>query len=158
MFLRIELLAPKKLIGRSMRMSMVNNKTQQLWQKFMTCRSQIINSVGPELYSIQVYDKLLDIRNFNPDQEFTKWAATEVPDFSNIPEGMETFELSGGTYAVFLHQGLPSEFQKTFQYIFATWLPSSEYQLDHRSHFEVLGERYRNNHPDSEEEVWIPVK
>ncbi len=158
MFLRIELLAPKKLIGRSMRMSLVNNKTQQLWQKFMTCRSQIINSVGPELYSIQVYDKILDVRNFNPDQEFTKWAATEVIDFSNIPEGMETLELSGGTYAVFLHRGLPSEFQKTIQYIFAKWLPSTQYHLDHRPHFEVLGEKYKNNHPDSEEEVWIPVK
>ena len=158
MFLRIDLLAPKKLIGRSMRMSLVNNKTQPLWQKFMTCRSQIINSVGPDLYSIQVYDNLLDVRNFNPAHEFTKWAATEVVDFSNVPEGMEILELSGGTYAVFLHQGSLSEFQKTFQNIFAEWLPSTQYHLDHRPHFEVLGEKYKNNHPDSEEEVWIPVK
>jgi len=27
-----------------------------------------------------------------------------------------------------------------------------------QAHFELLGEKYKNNHPDSEEEVWIPIK
>ena len=45
-----------------------------------------------------------------------------------------------------------------FQYIFRTWLPSSSYQLDDRPHFEVLGAKYKNNDPESEEEIWIPIK
>jgi AraC family transcriptional regulator len=71
---------------------------------------------------------------------------------------MQSFLLPGGLYAVFHYKGLPSEGAKTFQYIFGTWLPGSEYALDNRPHFEVLGERYNNNSPDSEEEIWIPVK
>lgn len=45
-----------------------------------------------------------------------------------------------------------------FQYIFGTWLPASGYYLDNRPHFEILGHKYKNNDPDSEEEIWIPVK
>jgi AraC family transcriptional regulator len=47
---------------------------------------------------------------------------------------------------------------KTFQYIFGTWLPNSEYVLDNRPHFEILGEKYKNDDPTSEEEIWIPIK
>jgi len=155
---RIEQLAPKKLIGKSMRMSMLNNKTQELWQSFMVRRKEIENSIGSDLYSMQVYDQLLDVKNFDPAVEFTKWAAIEVNDFSFVPDGMETYELSGGQYAVFIHKGPASDFHQTFQYIFGVWLPQSKYELDHRPHFEVLGEKYKNNAPDSEEEVWIPVK
>lgn len=39
-----------------------------------------------------------------------------------------------------------------------TWLPASDYNLDNRPHFEVLGEKYKNNDPTSEEEIWIPIK
>jgi len=43
-------------------------------------------------------------------------------------------------------------------YIMSQWLPNSKYILDHRPHFELLGAKYKNNSPDSEEEVWIPIK
>ena len=47
---------------------------------------------------------------------------------------------------------------KTYGFIFNDWLPSSKYVLDTRPHFAVMGSKYRNNDPDSEEELWIPVK
>jgi AraC family transcriptional regulator len=42
--------------------------------------------------------------------------------------------------------------------MFREWLPASGYELDDRPHFEILGERYKNNDPDSEEELWFPVR
>jgi AraC family transcriptional regulator len=45
-----------------------------------------------------------------------------------------------------------------FTYIFTRWLPASGYQLDNRPHFEILGDKYKNNDPESEEEIWIPVR
>jgi AraC family transcriptional regulator len=71
---------------------------------------------------------------------------------------MESFTLKGGLYAVFLHKGAASTGQKTFQYIFEMWLPNSGYLLDNRPHFEILGAKYKNEDPNSEEEVWIPIK
>ena len=70
---------------------------------------------------------------------------------------METFTLNGGEYAVFDYKGSSND-GSIFQYIFMTWLPNSEYQLDNRPHFEVLGEKYKNNDPTTEEEIWIPIK
>jgi AraC family transcriptional regulator len=58
-----------------------------------------------------------------------------------------------------MHKGLWSEFPKTSQYIFGTWLPASPYEADTREHFEVMGEKYFGpDNPDSEEEIWVPVK
>ena len=153
---RIRTLAEKKLIGKQIQMSLADNKTFELWQSFMPRRKEIQNNIGTELYSMQVYDALY-FDNFNPNATFEKWAAIEVSDFEIIPDEMETFTLTGGLYAVFFYKGLNTD-TEIFQYIFGTWLPNSEYTLDHRPHFELLGSNYKNNDPNSEEEIWIPIK
>lgn len=150
-------LTEKKLIGKRMVMSFSNNKTVELWRSFIPGRREIKNNIGTELYSVQVYDYLY-FNNFNPDKEFEKWATIEVTDFSIIPDEKEAFILTGGLYAVFIHKGAASTGPKTFQYILGTWLPNSEYILDDRPHFEILGEKYMNEDPNSEEEIWIPIK
>lgn len=155
---RIELLSPKKLIGKHVKMCYANNQTGELWRNFMIRRKEITNNLNSDLYSLQVYDKSLDFRQFSPQTEFEKWALTEVSDFDSIPEGMEKYELEGGLYAVFDFKGMPADFPKVFQYILGTWLPNSEYELDNREHFELIGEKYKNNDPNSEEEIWIPIK
>lgn len=154
---RIETLAEKKLAGKHLRMSLVNNTTGILWQSFMQRRKEITQSMGTDLYSIQVYAPSY-FENFNPVNEFEKWAAVEVSSFDNLPEGFEPIILPPGLYAVFNQVGGPATGPQTFQYIFGTWLPSSAYMLDNRPHFELLGAKYNNNDPNSEEEIWIPVK
>ncbi|MFC5271422.1 GyrI-like domain-containing protein [Adhaeribacter terreus] len=154
---RIETITGKKLIGLHKTMSLAENKTAELWRNFMLHRKEIRNNIDTDLYSLQVYrpDHFV---NFRPHNEFEKWALTEVADFKDVPAGMETFDLPAGTYAVFNYKGKPSEAAQTFQYIFTNWLPNSAYELDNRPHFEILSEKYKNEHPDSEEEIWIPVK
>jgi len=155
MDLRIEMLPEKKLIGKRVRMSLSNNKTGELWRSFMPRRREIQNSLTPEFFSMQVYDQPVDPGN--PAQEFDKWAAVEVADFGAVPDEMEAFVLTGGLYAVFHYTGSSTD-TRIYQYIFGTWLPNSNFVLDTRPHFEVLGERYRNSDSDSEEDIWIPIK
>jgi AraC family transcriptional regulator len=154
---RIETLGEKRLVGKRMKMSLFDNKTGELWHSFMTSRKEIKNNIGSDLYSIQIYGPFY-FNNFDPGKEFEKWAAAEVTDFGDVPQGMETTIIPGGLYAVFLHKGPASSGPVTFQYIYGTWLPGSDYLLDNRPHFEILGEKYKNEAPGSEEEVWIPVK
>jgi AraC family transcriptional regulator len=156
MFLRTESLTSKKLIGMKMLMSQADNKTPGLWKNFMRRRKEITSAVGTVLFSMQLYPSTY-FDSFNPGIEFIKWAAVEVKDFDIIPEGMESFDLPEGLYAVFLHKGAPSEGVKTFQYIFQRWLPGSDFRLDNRPHFELLGEKYKHDDPTSEEEIWIPI-
>jgi AraC family transcriptional regulator len=124
----------------------------------MPYRKDISNKLSSDLFCLQVYDNSLDFKDFNPETEFEKWAAVEVSAVDNIPENMEIHTLKGGLYAVFNYKGVPSNFHQTFNYIFYTWLPMSEYEVDQRDHFEILGDKYKNNDPSSEEEVWIPIK
>jgi len=154
---RIEILNEKKLVGKRLPMSLTVNRTRELWQSFMSQRNEIKNSIGNLLYSMQVYDPLYFV-NFDPNREFEKWATIEVTDFDNLPDDMETFILPSGLYAVFIHKGAASEGPKTFQHIYGTWLPDSEYTLDDRPHFEILGDKYKNEDPNSQEEIWIPIK
>ncbi len=153
---RIENLIEKKLIGKQLSMSLANNRTGELWQSFMPKRREIINTVSNDLISMQVY-KPAHFADFKPTNEFEKWATVEVTNFENVPTDMETFSLAGGLYAVFDYKGSSND-PSIFQFIFGTWLPSSEYFLDDRPHFEILGDKYKNNDPTSEEEIWIPIK
>ena len=152
---RIEKLQEKKLIGVNMKMSVIDNKTGQLWGKFGPRIKEIKNRVNQDKISMQIYDATY-FHEFNPKNEFEKWATVEVENFDNIPDGMKTFTLERGLYAVFDYKGSSSD-NSIFQYIFGKWLPNSPYQIDDRPHFEVLGEKYKNYDPNSEEEIWIPI-
>lgn len=154
---RLEILAEKRLIEKRMTMTFSQNRTGDLWRGFMQRRKEIINNTGIELYSMQIYPPLF-FDNFSQDTEFEKWAAVEVKNFDSVPDGMETFTLEGGLYSVFLYRGSSGDGASAFRYIIKTWLPESVYALDNRPHFEILGERYRNDSADSEEELWIPIK
>ncbi len=155
---RIIDLAPKKLIGLYIQTSLTDNKTKELWQSFMPRRFEINNKVDENFYSIQVYPKGFDMKDFTPTTVFEKWAAVEVTDFDQIPHNLKSLELIGGLYAVFLHKGPAHTFPQTLRHIYETWLPTSNYQLDQRPHFEILDENYHPNDPNAQEEVWIPVR
>lgn len=155
MEIRIELISEKKLLGKNLKMCLSENKTPELWRSFMLERKTIRNNVNNDLISLQIYD---DFKSLTPNTVFEKWALAEVSDFDNIPETMKPYILKGGLYAVFIHKGSSSDFQKTFNFIFKEWFPNSGYNLDNREHFEVLGHKYKNNDPSSEEEIWIPIK
>lgn len=151
---QIVTIGPKKLLGLCIEMSLAENRTGELWRSFMPRLKEIETRTGNNLFSLQVYDKDYFIK-FNPVKEYEKWALAEVRNFSVIPDEMEPFELEGGLYAVFNHKGMGTEI---FQTIFSDWLPKSGYLLDNRPHFEILGEKYKQGSPESEEEIWIPIK
>lgn len=154
---RIETINEKKLVGKKLTMSFANYRVGELWQTFMPRRKEIKNNLTGDLISMVIYLPT-HFANFKPTNEFERWAAVEVAGFDSIPNEMETFVLPGGLYSVFDHKGDTKEITKTFQYILGTWLPASDYILDNRPHFEVLGDKYKNNDANSEEEIWIPIK
>lgn len=158
MFLRFETIPNKILVGKRIKMSLSADRTVELWQSFMPNRKNIPFTLSTDLFCVQVYEHGSTPSEFNPNRLFDKWATVEVTKTETIPDEMEILELSGGLYAVFLHRGAAATGPITFNYIFNNWLPSSDYILDQRPHFEILGEKYKNNQPDSEEEVWIPIK
>ncbi len=153
----IKTIDPKYLVGMHMTMSLSDNKTPELWQKFMPRRAQVGNKKSSDFISMQVFEEH-EKNLFSPSTMFEKWAVVEVADNKNVPDGMESYILSGGLYAVFIHNGPVTAFPKTMRYIFENWLPESEYELDNREHFEVLPKTYQPMDPKAWEKVWIPIK
>lgn len=151
---RIEKLSEKKCIGIKISNSWAKDKTGELWKSFMPRRNEIEAISRNEFISLQIYGKNFD---FQPESEFEKWALIAVSNYSKIPKGMDALTIDEGLYAVFDYKGSSAD-TSIFQYIYSQWLPNSIYELDHRPHFEVLGEKYKNNDPNSEEEIWIPIK
>jgi AraC family transcriptional regulator len=154
---RIVTLKEKKLIGNHLKMSFSNNKILELWRSFMPRRKEITSVVNSDLYSVEIYGPAF-FSDFKPENEFEKWAAVEVADFDRVPVDMETLILTGGLYAVFLYKGPASAASKMYQNILGSWLPNSGFLLDNRPHFALMGEKYKNEDPASEEEIWIPLK
>jgi len=148
----------KKLIGKRITMSIVDDRTAKLWQSFMPVRNEIPNAANKFLYSVQVFCSEKYFEQFSSEAEFEKWAAVEVSDISDVPAEMETMEIPEGNYAVFNYKGPANASLPFFQYIFQEWIPKSEYTVDNRPHFALMGEKYRGNNLDSEEEIWVPVK
>jgi AraC family transcriptional regulator len=147
------------MVGLYVETSQAEHTTLELWRRFMPGLKEVPNRTNQNLYSIQQYDTDLNGVLFTPHTRFITWAAVEVNDFEHIPVNMKEFVLSGGRYAVFMHKGSANAFSRTAQYIFEEWLPASNYELDIRPHFQIMGEKYQGpDHPDSVEEVWVPVR
>jgi AraC family transcriptional regulator len=155
---RIETLADKLLIGKSLYTSYKNDQTRVLWQSFMPLIASIKNRVEPNLFSMQDFEGIDIAKDLTMETSFKKWAAVEVTSIEDIPDSLESIELKGGLYVVFLYKGGPAGAAAAFQYIFQTWVPQSKYVVDDRIHFELIGPKYKNNSEDSEEEIWIPIK
>lgn len=144
----------KRLVGKSQMMSLVDFRVEELWNSFLPI--SIKNTLSADLISMTIYQSSYFI-DFDPSAEFEKWAAVEVSEFEDVPADLKTFVLPKGLYAIFHYQGLSSD-NSIFRYIFDEWLPNSNYVLDARPNFEVLGEKYKNNNPESEEDIYIPIK
>jgi AraC family transcriptional regulator len=154
---RIEVIGPKKLIGMRMRMSLANDLTVPLWRGFRARVGEIEHRVNHDFLCMKVFEPPLPL-GMAQDSIFEKWAVVEVSSDAQVPAGMESYELAGGRYAVFVHHGPASTFGGTLQRIFGQWLPQSSHRLAAREHFEVLGPDYRPMDPQAQEEIWIPLQ
>jgi AraC family transcriptional regulator len=146
---RIEFIAEKRLIGHRLEMSLLIDKTAQLWSRFMPRRNEIDGRVGSDFISMQMYNR----SKGSPLAADTLFEKSTV-----VPEGMECHRLNAGKYAVFDYQGPASGAPDLFRFIFMEWLPKTDFEIDNREHFEVLGEGYSPNDPAAQEAVWIPIK
>lgn len=148
---RIAELREKKVVG--IKSQMLRHQVESiisLWKKFMPHKAKVKNWTNDELIAMQVYT---DFGDFN--QPFDIWACAEVSELKSIPEGMMSYTLPSGLYAVFLHKGMDAG--ATYQRIMTEWLPNSGYQIDDRPHFQIMGAKYKNGSPDSEEDFYVPI-
>ena len=157
MFLRIENISKRKLIGLSIEDSLKQNEIVNVWKKFIPLSKDIPENVKGQFCSLSIYASVNFMNDFSNQTKFKRGAFVEVNDLNYTHNKLETF-FAEGLFAVFLHKGLPSEGEKTFRFIFEQWLIESEYEWALPYHFERLPLNYNPNNPESEEEIWLPIK
>lgn len=141
------------LCGASASMSLRSFAPWTVWAAYMPKLSRVLNRCNDDLISLRAFE---EVPVFGPtaDPSFTYWGGAEV---TSKNEGFEHLEIPAGTYAVFHYTG-PSKDSSIWRYIYSDWIPSSEWELDNRPHFERLGKKYSNDDPNSEEDIYIPVR
>jgi len=147
---------PVRLAGLSASMSYREDQTVQLWQRFMPRRRELTGLLNDDLISLQIFPDDF-FRNPDPAVRFTKWACAEIGEQALLPAGFEELRLPAGDYTVLSYRG-PGGDEGLFRQIFGTLLPSIAMEPDNRPHFERLGTGFRHGDPQSEEELWIPVR
>ena len=154
----IRQIEPRKLVGMRETMSLTVDKTFELFRSFGPRTKEIQDRVSSNTYCARIYRGGIDMESFTPNTVFEKWAAVEVSNFENVPAGLEPLIIPAGAYAVFVHKGPASTFFQTSEPLFRKWLETSDFELDERPHFEILGVGYRPDNQDAEEEIWFPVR
>ncbi|MDF0707158.1 GyrI-like domain-containing protein [Flagellimonas okinawensis] len=155
---RIQTLPSNLLVSKKSITSFAKNNTFELWRSFSPRKKEIDYAINKDSYAVEIYPTTTFFQNFDPTRKFEKWAAIAVSKVEQIPEGMEILTVSEGLYAVFHYKGKPSKVMVAFRYIYGEWLPNSQYEMDNRPYFSLMGDKYKGEHPESEEEFWIPIK
>jgi len=157
--IKLQTIDAKKIAGMSILTSPAKSQAPIIWRKFMPRRGELKGPENDVYYSIQDYPNTYSFASFDPQAEFTTWAAKEVDDHHNFPQDIETTLIKGGLYATWIHHGTVDSFSQNMGHFFISWLPKSGYMLDlSRKHFERLGKDFLGpQNPDSKEEVFIPI-
>jgi predicted transcriptional regulator YdeE/DNA-binding transcriptional MerR regulator len=138
------------VVGMKYRGKNENNEIPQLWQAFGPRMGEVQHKVAPEVaYGVcSTFDE--------QSGEFDYVAGFEVDSTAGIPEGMVSFEVPGGKYAIFTCT-LPT-IGEAYKYAFETWLPQSGHRRADRPDFELYDEKFEPSVLDSEMFIYIPIE
>ena len=140
-------------VGLKTRTALSQEAIVSLWRSFMPKLKTIQGRIDSDLIALQDYRRS-DPKD--PTSAFDMWALTKVRVGTTAPTSLQMLDVSGGLYAIFLLKG--HDVTGLMDEIMNEWLPTSDYMLDNsRPHFQVMGDKYKNNQPDSEEDFYIPL-
>ncbi|MFC1898319.1 GyrI-like domain-containing protein [Candidatus Cloacimonadota bacterium] len=145
-----------KIVGMKVTTTIKNNTIPQLWDKF--------NQVSCSIENIKVKNVALgvcppvDIKDFNEEAPFDYIAGMIVENFDKVPEGMITYDIPAQKYAVIIHKGALDKLQETYNYFYSVWPKVSGQEFSGGAEFELYDERFKFGSPDSEMDIYRPVK
>jgi AraC family transcriptional regulator len=119
-----------------------------LWEQFVPRMGEIKHTAAEDA-SYGVMDNA-DMATMDIDY----MAGNPVTAAADLPQGMSAWQVPANTYAVFATT-LP-KIGETFDHIFGTWLPASDYRQAAGPYFERYGEDFAPDTPHVD--IYIPVE
>ena len=127
-----------------------NNEIPQLWGQLMPVH-QNIKDVSDWKVAFGVCDNFIEEKGI-----FDYIAGYQVSSTDDVPDGMVSWNIPAGQYAVFTTT-VP-DIHKTMDKIYKEWLPTSGYLRSAAPEFELYDEKFDPNDPTSIFYLYIPIK
>lgn len=128
-----------------------------LWGHFMQRKSEIKNVLGGQKV-FGICACINDPKLKKHKDECFYMACVEVDSLTHVPEGMQSFIVPSGRFAVFTHKGQITNIEHTMKYIFGSWLAQSGEKLRDAADLEVYGDKFKLGSDDSELDIYIPIQ
>jgi predicted transcriptional regulator YdeE/catechol 2,3-dioxygenase-like lactoylglutathione lyase family enzyme len=130
-----------------------DNEIGKLWHRFNERVPEIGQVVGGA-YGLSLFDNCEGI-----GKPFDYLASVGVSHIEDVPDGMTSKSIPGGTYVVLTRKGTIDEIGEAYRYLHGQWLPASGYEPAGGAEFEYYDERYLGNFdPESVMELWLPIR
>jgi AraC family transcriptional regulator len=125
------------------------------WKQLMEKWEDILHKPdSPRVFGLEKYSS----SEMHRPNGITYTACVEVSNSDLIPEGTVQALIPAGTYAVFTHAGPTENLDQTFSYAYTKGLAKENLELAGEFDIEVYDHRYKEGSPDSELDIYIPVK
>ena len=86
-------------------------------------------------------------------------ACLPVDKVAELPEGMVSRKIDDTKYLVFTHVGDAEKMKKTYDFVYNKYCPDCGKEVRYDTyHFELYDERFKNFAPDSEFDIYVPIK
>lgn len=150
---KVKNIEPRKIVGMKYEGVVGHPNLSKLWDNINSRTKEIKNKIG-DGYGICMAGDEKD-----GDFYIEYIAGFDVSSYEDIPDKMHRYDLSGGKYLVFEHKGHVSKTPDTFEYIYGTYLPKSDYEKDDsRPDIEYYSEEFNPQSKDSKFYIYIPIK
>lgn len=124
----------------------------KLWERFFERLNEVNHILGIELfYGVCTSDWMAE-------NNIGYMAAVSVSRINCIPPGMVARTIPTGKYAQFIHNGLDGNLLDSLDYIFGSWLLSSNLELSDEIDMVLKFENYFGSNENAVCEILVPIK
>jgi AraC family transcriptional regulator len=124
------------------------------WERFVEVEQHATRRVNDHVY--------YGVEFYGPEVSLTRqwmyFAAIQVSDLAETPDILFGKILPAAKYAVFTVKGGLDGINDMFAHAYRVWLPASAYEVAYPFDFELYDRRYHGNVPESEIDLYIPIK
>lgn len=157
---RIEILDDLRVCGMACTSKNMHGEIPALWDRFIPRMHEIKSNVmfGRTFGVCEALEENIEDVDLDNPGEFGYLAGVQITDDSDIPNGMEVWDVPHKKYAVFTHRGTVHTLGDTYKMIYAKWIPESGYKIVFTYDFEVYGPDYNPTDPNAVMEIYLPIE
>ncbi|MDS0526501.1 AraC family transcriptional regulator [Clostridium sp. SHJSY1] len=152
-------ISQKCIIGMRFETTVMDNKSVVTWEQFNKKLANL-DAVYSSFCRYEIFEvgDSCSTNTFNDESYCSVFIGIEIQDGFEIPSGMQMKILCSGKYARFTHTGAVTTLPQTYQYIWGTWFPKSDFEISGYDDFECYTERFLgSDNENSQIDIYFPI-